>query len=63
MSSTFKDFLSGCKKIINQGLEDIPEITVEESWNSLSEMKNNETPGEDGLVMEAVKLLSSILLK
>ncbi|CAG9767975.1 unnamed protein product [Ceutorhynchus assimilis] len=49
--------------ILNQGLEEMPPISEEEVSRSLSEMKNNKAPCEDGVVAEAVKLGGKKLLK
>lgn len=42
-------------RIINVGSEDMPHITTEEVRNSLKEMKGGKSPGEDQIVIEAVK--------
>lgn len=41
--------------IRNQGSEDIPEISLEEIKAAIGEMKNNRSPGDDGVVIEAIK--------
>lgn len=43
-------------KITNQGSEEMPEITPHEVEIALSEMKNNKSPGDDGVVIEAIRL-------
>lgn len=34
----------------------MPEITINEIRKALSEMKNGKSPGEDGIVVDAIKL-------
>ncbi|XP_057667257.1 craniofacial development protein 2-like [Diorhabda carinulata] len=43
-------------KVVNQGSELVLEITIEESKNALTEMKNKKAAGEDQIVIEAVKV-------
>lgn len=42
-------------KIQNQGSEDLPPVTTEEIRAALKDMKNRKSPGDDGVVIEAVK--------
>ena len=43
------------RKVINQGSEEIPEITEEEIISALRDMKNNRAAGDDGLVIESIQ--------
>lgn len=38
-----------------QGSEYIPEINLDELRAALKEMKNNKTPGDDGVTIESIK--------
>lgn len=42
-------------RIQNVGSEEIPEISLEEVSAALAEMKNGKAPGEDGVLVEALK--------
>ncbi|XP_072375852.1 longitudinals lacking protein-like, partial [Diabrotica undecimpunctata] len=47
-------------KITNQGLELMPGITPYEVKTTLLETKNNKSPGDDGVVIEAIKLAHNL---
>lgn len=42
--------------VLNQGSEEIPEITIGGFKKGLKEMKNNKSPGEDGLHIDSIKI-------
>lgn len=43
------------KKIQNQGSEEVPDITEDEINQAIAKMKMHRAPGEDGIVLEAIK--------
>lgn len=43
-------------RVINQDSDELPEITRDEIRNAFKNMKNGRAPGDDGVVIEAVKL-------
>lgn len=49
--------------VLNQCSEDIPAITIDDVLNSLSGMKNNRAPGENGVLVEAIKHREDELLR
>jgi len=49
-------------KIMNVGSEELPDITTEEVSKAVSEMKDNKSPGEDGVPIEAIKFGGDTLL-
>lgn len=50
-------------RVQNVGSEDIPDISFDEITSSLSEMKNDKSPGDDGVVIEAIKEGGETLLR
>lgn len=57
------DICSDDKKVLNQGSEEIPDITPDEVKNALFKMKNNKAPGEDEITVDAIKLGGDQLIK
>lgn len=57
------EMATSMKKIVNQGSEVLPEITIEEIRLALRKAKNNKAPGEDGLVADAIKIGGTTLLQ
>lgn len=47
--------LSTNKKIISEGSEEIPDITINEKHHALRKMENGKAPGEDRVMTEAIK--------
>lgn len=42
-------------RVLNQGSEDIPDVSSDEMRQTLSEIKNNKSLGEDEIVIESIK--------
>lgn len=57
------DMISARKGVINQGSEELPDISLEEIKFALKKTKNNKTPGEDAVVADAIKIGGPYLLK
>ncbi|XP_018359895.1 PREDICTED: uncharacterized protein LOC108759103 [Trachymyrmex cornetzi] len=51
------------KGVLNQESEDIPEITTGKIQNALRKMKNNRSPSDDEIVIEAIKIGGEIIMK
>ncbi|KAL3288890.1 hypothetical protein HHI36_003335 [Cryptolaemus montrouzieri] len=50
-------------KVLNQGSEEIPEITEDEILSALKEMKDDKATGEDGIEIEAIKYGGEEIIK
>ncbi|XP_044759008.1 craniofacial development protein 2-like [Coccinella septempunctata] len=57
------DFLTSKKGVVNQGSEEIPDITMGEIELALKKAKNNRSPGEDNIVADAIKIGGQRLLE
>lgn len=49
-------------KLVNQSSEELPSITLDEIEASIKELKNNHSPGNDGILAEALKKGNESLL-
>lgn len=54
---------AGIPVLINQGSEEIPEITSSEISAAMKEMKNNKSADEDGIAIETIKEGGTTILK
>lgn len=57
------DFLTSKKGIVNQGSEEIPDITIGEIELALKKTKNNRSPGEDNIMSDAIRIGGQSLLE
>ena len=56
-------FITAEKEVLNQESEDMPEITRGEIQHALRKMKNNRSPSDDEIVIEAIKIEREIIMK
>ena len=62
-SGTEPDIVTSIKRIVNQGSEKLPCITIDEIKLALRKTKNNKAPGEDNLVADTIKIGGPSLLE
>ncbi|XP_045460954.1 uncharacterized protein LOC123671253 [Harmonia axyridis] len=62
-SRTELELLTSKEGIVNQGSEEMPDITLDEIKLALRKTKNNKAPGEDCVVADAVKIGGHCLLR